>query len=77
MRGSEFVFHYVQLLYYKCHKINLNRGGSYIDVPDWIKNKKATINPIKKKGNKCFQYAITVALNYKEIKKRCTKSNKN
>ena len=25
MRGSEFVFNYVQLLYYKCHKINLNR----------------------------------------------------
>ena len=25
MRGSEFVFDYVQLLYYKCHKINLNR----------------------------------------------------
>ena len=30
MRGSEFVFDYVQLLYYKCHKINLNHGGSYI-----------------------------------------------
>ena len=24
-------------------------GGSYIDSPDWIKNKKATINHIKKK----------------------------
>ena len=22
MKGSEFVFDYVQLLYYKCHKIN-------------------------------------------------------
>ena len=41
MRGSEFVFDYVQLLYYKCHKINLNRGGSYMDSPDWIKNKKS------------------------------------
>ena len=49
MRGSEFVFDYVQLLYYKCHKINLNRGGSYIDSPDWIKNKKTTVNPINKK----------------------------
>ena len=26
MRGSEFVFDYVHLLYYKCHKINLNHG---------------------------------------------------
>ena len=40
MRGSEFVFHYVQLSYYKCHKINLNPGGSYIDFRYWIKNKK-------------------------------------
>ena len=29
MRCSEFVFDFVHLLYYKCHKINLNRG-SYI-----------------------------------------------
>ena len=40
MRGSEFVFNYVQLLYYKSHKISLNRGGSYIDSRDWIKNKR-------------------------------------
>ena len=40
MRGSEFVFDYVHLLYYKCHKVNLNRGGLYIDSPDWIKSNK-------------------------------------
>ena len=40
IRGSEFVFDYVQLLHYKCHKWNLNRGGSYKDSPDWIKAKK-------------------------------------
>ena len=45
MKGSGFVFDYVHLLYYK-YKINLNRGGSYVDSPDWIKNKKATINLI-------------------------------
>ena len=37
MKGSAFVLDYVRLLYYKCHKINLSRGGSYIDSPDWIK----------------------------------------
>ena len=42
------VFDYVHLLYHKCHKINASLGGSYIDSPDWIKNKKANINPIKK-----------------------------
>ena len=67
MKGSEFVFDYVHLLYYKCYKINLNRGGSYVDSPDWIKNKKATINLINKKDNKCFQYAVTAALNHEEI----------
>ena len=36
-------------MYYKYYKINPNRDGSYIDSPDWIKNKKATINPINKK----------------------------
>ena len=69
MRGSECVFDYFQLLYYKCHKINLNYGGSHIDSPVWIKNEKAAINPINKKDNKCFQHAITVELHYQEIKK--------
>ena len=69
MRGSEFVFVYVHLLYYICHKINPNRGGSYIDSSDWMKNKKATVNPINKKDNKSFQYAVTVALNHDQIGK--------
>ena len=56
-------------MYYKCHIINFIRGGSGIDSPDWIKNKKAKTNPITKKDNECFQYAITVALNYEGIKK--------
>ena len=49
MKGIDFVFDYVHLLYYKCHKINPNCGRSYIDSPNCIKNKKATINPINKK----------------------------
>ena len=52
MKCSEFVFDYVHLFYYKCYKINSNRGESYRDSPDWIKNKKTTINPV----NICFQY---------------------
>ena len=40
MKGSEFVFDYVHSLYYKCHKINPNCGGSYIDSPNRTKNKK-------------------------------------
>ena len=68
MRGSEFVFDNVHPLYYKLHKISLNRGASYKDSPKWLKNKKTTINP-KNNDDKCFQYAINVALNYEQIKK--------
>ena len=69
MKDSEFVFDYVHSLHYICHNISPNCGGSYIDSPGWIKNKKATINPINKKDNNCFKYAVTVALNDEEIKK--------
>ena len=38
MRESEFVFDYVHLLYYKCHKKNPIHGASYINSPE--KNSK-------------------------------------
>ena len=41
MKGSEFVFNSVDLLYYHLHKIGLKRGESYIDSPEWLKNKKS------------------------------------
>ena len=47
-------------------KVDLKRGKSYIKSPEWILNKRATINP-KNKDNKCFQYSITVSLNHQEI----------
>ena len=68
MRGSEFVFNSIDLLYYHLRKTSLKRGWSYIDSPEWLKNKKATINP-KNDENNCFQYTLTVALNYQNIKK--------
>ena len=33
MKDSDFIFDYVDLLHYKCDKINLKRGGSYLDSP--------------------------------------------
>ena len=67
MRGSEFVYDSVDVLHYNLNKVSLSRVGSYIDFPKWLKNKKATINS-KNKDDKCFQYALTVALNYEQIK---------
>ena len=40
MKTSNFIFYCVNLLYQKCHNINLNHGGSYIDSPDCKKAKK-------------------------------------
>ena len=66
MRGLDFEFDGVDFLYYDFNKISLNRGGSYIDSPKWIKNKKSTINP-KNNDYKCFQYAVTLAFNLDNI----------
>ena len=33
------------------------------------KTEKATINPVNKKDNKCFQYVVTVPSNHEEVKK--------
>ena len=66
-KGSDFIFDSVQLIFYKCHKISFKHGGSYVDSPEWIKKKKATIYR-KNSGDKCFQYGVTVALTYREIK---------
>ena len=66
MKGSECIFDGVNALHYDLNKIILSRGGSYIDSPEWRKNKKTAINP-KNNDDNCFQYALTVALNYQNI----------
>ena len=55
MRGSDFEFDGVNFLYYNFNKISLNRGGSYIDSPKWLKDKKSTINP-KNNDHRCSIY---------------------
>ena len=67
MRGSSSTFERIDLLEYHLHKISLNRGSSYIESPEWIKNKRVTINPKSRKDNNCFRYAIIAALNYQNI----------
>ena len=67
MENSYFVIESVDLLFYSLHKIRLRKGGSYIESPEWLRNKRATVNPKNKKDDKCFQYALTVALNHQNI----------
>ena len=66
-RGSEIIPDTVEILKYEFHKIDIIRAESYIISPNWIANKKATINPKKEKDNKCFQWSIIAGLNYKTI----------
>ena len=44
MKGIDFIFDSVQLMYYKFHKVNFKRDGLYIDSLDRIKKKKTTRN---------------------------------
>ena len=69
-RGSRFTHDSVGLLYYHFQRIDIRRGGSYIASPDWIANKKATINPKNEKDNECFKWSIIAGLNYNKIKEK-------
>lgn len=66
MKGSEFLFYFVDGIFYKFHTTSLNRGRTYIDSPKWMRNKGATTKP-KTNNNRCFQYAVAAALNRESI----------
>ena len=75
MKGSHFAFDRVNYLYYDLNKISISKGGSCIDSPKWLKVKKSTINP-KNNDYKCFQYAVTLALNLDKINKNSQRITK-
>ena len=68
MRRSEFEFDVINFLDYNFNKTSIYRGGSYINSPKRLKDKKSTINP-KNNDYKCFQYTATLALNRNRINK--------
>ena len=67
MTGSSYFFEKVDLLEYHFHKVTLKRGSSYIPSPEWMNNKKSTINPQNTEDKNCFQYSIVAMLNYQTI----------
>ena len=77
MKGSEVVYDYDHLLYYKIYEINPNQDGSYIDSLEWIKTKNQQwILSIKMIIN-AFKIAVTVTLvNHEEIGKNSEKLTK-
>ena len=66
MRGSDFVFNGINYFYYDFNRVSISKGGSYIESPKWLKDKKSTVNQ-KNNDNKCFQYATTLALNFDRV----------
>ena len=59
-----FLIHFSGCIF-KCHRMSFRCDRSYTDSTERIKKKKATINQ-KSKDDKCFQYALMVALNNRE-----------
>ena len=74
--SSNYVFVRIVEMTYHCHKVDMNRGGSYVDLPDWIKNKKCCINPKNEDDDECFKWAVTAALHYNDIGKDCQRISK-
>ena len=52
--GSEFSFESVELMDYKLHRLPLNKGGSHIKSPEWLANKRATINRKNENDDECL-----------------------
>ena len=73
MKGSELIFDSIDLLYYKLHKISLNRGGSYTDSLKWLKNKTTKIKCKNTIDMTCFNCCIKLS----KQKKKSRKTNKN
>ena len=62
IKGSDFVFESVELVDYKLHR--------YVKSPEWLANKKATINPKNKNDDECLRWSTISASNYNEIMKK-------
>ena len=51
---SGFTLDKMMHLYINFHRLVLTRGSSYIELPEWLKSKKAVINP-QNKDEECFK----------------------
>ena len=67
--GNNFIYSNIDSLNIHIHEIQLKRGSFYIETPNWIKPKKAIINPKNTHDDYCFAHSIAIALNHKQIGK--------
>ena len=59
--SSGFSFKRILYMDVDIHKVNLIKGSSYVELEDWIKNKRAIINP-QNSDNECFKWAVIAAV---------------
>jgi hypothetical protein len=71
-KGSGWSLVSVDGLKLRINNINPLRGSLYIDLPTFIKNKKALIN-VKNNDNKCFKYTILTKFDNKLDKSKFSK----
>ena len=57
MSESGLVLKHIDKLKFNYDKYNQTRGGSHIELPEWLKLKRACIN-IQNQDDTCFLYAI-------------------
>ena len=67
MKGGTFSFSCNHLPYCKCHKVNLNCDGSYIDSLDLIKKQQQNL------VNDSDKYTAANPLNHQKIGKKIPK----
>ena len=63
MKGSDFIFNGINYLYFDLNRITISKGGSYIESPKWLKDKKCCINQ-KNNDNKCFQICCNHSIKF-------------
>lgn len=66
--GSGWVIDHVNSSMLKFIKYSPLKGSSYINLPDWLNNKKCCIN-VKNTDDHCFEYAVLSAMHYSDIKR--------
>jgi hypothetical protein len=64
--GSEWKFKAIKRFFIKVTKYQSFNGSSYIELPEYINNKKCVIN-IKNDDDKCFIYSVLCGMFYDEI----------
>ena len=47
MKGSDFAYSGINYFYYDLNMVSICKGGSYIESPKWLKDKKTTVNKKK------------------------------